>query len=65
MKQEHSQKQPCERKTGDLVELKLLIPEDLSRAWHRCSWLIAHEKKKDRLDVMKEMVSEFLHKHGC
>lgn len=65
MKEEPSDYASAERKCDDLVELKLLVPDDLFRAWQRCSWLIAQEKKKDRLDVMKDMVREFLSKHGC
>lgn len=65
MKKEHPQQQASGQEATDLVELKLLIPEDLFRAWQRCSWLIAGEKEKSRTDVMEEMVREFLTKHGC
>ncbi|NNK93568.1 MAG: hypothetical protein HKP41_04370 [Desulfobacterales bacterium] len=65
MKKEHPQHQAFEQKAAGLVELKLLIPEDLFRAWQRCSWLIACEKEKNRTDIMEEMVREFLTKHGC
>ena len=64
-KQKDPSQQACEQEAGDLVELKLLIPADLFRAWQRCSWLIACEKEKNRTDIMEEMVREFLTKHGC
>ena len=46
-------------------ELKLLVPADLCRAWQRCSWLIIQETERSRVDVMEEMVRDFLVKHGC
>ena len=48
-----------------LSELKLLIPEDLFRAYQRCTWIIAHETGRPPLAVMEEMVRDFLVKHGC
>jgi hypothetical protein len=52
-------------KTGDLVELKLKMPEDLYRAYQRCSWIITHETGRDQLQIMEEMVHDFLVKHQC
>ena len=52
-------------KTGDLVELKIKIPEDLYRAYQRCSWIITHETGRDQLQIMEEMVHDFLVKHQC
>jgi hypothetical protein len=49
----------------DLVELKLKIPEDLYRAYQRCSWIITHETGRDQLAIMEEMVHDFLVKHKC
>ncbi len=46
-------------------ELKVLLPDELFRAWQRCSWLIVNESGKTRLEVMEEMVRDFLYKHGC
>lgn len=65
MKEDPSDYPSAEQKCDDLVELKLLVPNDLFRAWQRCSWLIACEKEKKRTDIMEEMVREFLTKHGC
>ena len=49
----------------NLVELKLQIPKDLYRAYQRCSWIITHETGRDQLDIMKEMVLDFLVKKEC
>ncbi|MCF8057350.1 MAG: hypothetical protein K9K37_12025 [Desulfocapsa sp.] len=49
----------------ELVELKIQIPADLYRAYQRCSWIITHETGRDRLDIMEEMVVDFLVKNGC
>jgi len=58
--------QPVGTSDGDeLQELRLLVPRDLVRAWQRCSWLITYETGRSRIDVMQEMVRDFLVKHGC
>ncbi len=49
----------------EMVELKLKIPEDLYRAYQRCSWIITHETGRDQLDIMEEMVHGFLVKKQC
>ncbi len=49
----------------ELVELKIKISPDLYRAYQRCSWIITHETGRDQLDVMAEMVTDFLVKNGC
>lgn len=49
----------------DLVELKIKIPKDLYRAYHRCSWIITHETGRDQLGIMEEMVLDFLVKNEC
>jgi len=48
-----------------LTELRLKIDADLYRAFQRCSWIIIHETGRNQLDVMQEMVEDFLRKHGC
>jgi hypothetical protein len=48
-----------------LVELKIQIPQELYIAYQRCSWIIVHETGRKPLDVMQEMVQDFLMKHGC
>jgi len=47
------------------IPLTLKIPPDLYRAYQRCSWIIIHETGRDQLDIMQEMVEDFLIKHGC
>jgi len=48
-----------------LVELKLQIPPDLYRAFQRCLWIRIHETGQTPLQVMEEVVHNFLKKHGC
>lgn len=51
---------------GDGLEaLTIKIRPDLYRAYQRCSWIIIHETGRSQLDVMQEMVEDFLIKHGC
>lgn len=49
----------------DLVDLKIMVSRDLFVAYQRCSWIIVHETGKMPLEVMQEMVHDFLVKHGC
>lgn len=49
----------------NLVELKIKIPSDLYRAYQRCSWIITHETGRKQLDIMEEMVYDFLIKNEC
>lgn len=49
----------------DLVELKIKISPDLYRAYQRCSWIITHETGRGQLDIMEEMVYDFLVKNNC
>jgi hypothetical protein len=53
------------KNSDDLVELKLRIPQELYRAYQRCSWIIIHETGRDQLDIMEEMVLDFLVKREC
>ncbi len=48
-----------------LAELKLAVPADLHRAFQRCLWIRVHETGQTPLQVMEEMVLDFLKKHGC
>ena len=45
--------------------LQLQVPEDIYRAYRRCSWIVVHETGRSQLDIMEEMVRDFLVKHGC
>lgn len=51
--------------SSDLIELKLMISDDLYRAYQRCSWIITHETGRDQLEIMEEMVHDFLVKNQC
>jgi len=48
-----------------LVEVKLLIPEDLYRAFQRCVWMRINETGDTQLHLMEEVIRDFLIKHGC
>jgi len=48
----------------ELVELKLMVRADLYGAFQRCTWLIVNETGRNRLDLMNEVVRDFLIKHG-
>ena len=50
---------------GELQPLTLLVPQDLFRAYQRCTWSIVNETGRDQQSVMAEMVRDFLIKHGC
>ena len=55
----------AEESREGLTELKLMIPDNLYRAYQRCSWIITHETGRDQLEIMEEMVLDFLVKNGC
>lgn len=43
----------------NLTELKIIVPDELGRAWQRCSWLLVHATGRKRTEIMKEMVNDF------
>ncbi|PIE57184.1 MAG: hypothetical protein CSA34_00235 [Desulfobulbus propionicus] len=47
------------------VEVKLFVRRDLARAFYRCTWLAQQETGRSRLQLMEELVVDFLRKHGC
>jgi len=53
------------KKEKELAEIKLLVPDDLYRAFQRCVWILVHETGRDQLDIMREVVHDFLVKHEC
>jgi hypothetical protein len=61
----HDKEFPGQGKPPSLVELKIQIPSELYIAYQRCSWIIVHESGRKPLEVMEEMVGDFLTKHGC
>ncbi|MDD2465176.1 MAG: hypothetical protein PHI97_14350 [Desulfobulbus sp.] len=48
-----------------LVELKLMVSEDIYRAFQRCLWIRINESGQSQLELMEEVVKNFLMKHGC
>lgn len=50
---------------GELHTIQIKVREDLYRAFQRCNWIIIHETGRTQLDIMNEMVEDFLVKHGC
>ena len=52
-------------RTDGLAEVKLLIPEDLCRAFQRCLWVRINETGQSQLELMQEVIRDFLIKHGC
>ena len=53
------------QESEDLETLTLKIPGDLYRAYQRCTWILVNETGRDQLEIMDEMVRDFLIKHGC
>lgn len=49
----------------DLTEIKLFVPDDLYRAFQRCVWIQVNETGRTQPEIMKEVVHDFLVKHGC
>jgi len=56
---------PPEAGRPELAELKLLLPADLHRAFQRCLWIRVNETRRTPLQVMEEVILDFLRKHGC
>jgi hypothetical protein len=49
----------------ELTEIKLFVPDDLYRAFQRCVWVLINETDRDQKEIMREVVHDFLVKHGC
>ncbi|WP_456387003.1 hypothetical protein [Desulfolithobacter sp.] len=49
----------------DLAEIKLFVSEDLYRAFHRCVWILVNETDRSQVEIMHDVVHDFLVKHGC
>ncbi len=52
-------------KNQSLAEIKLLVPKELQRAFQRCIWLRINESGHSQLEIMEELVRDFLAKYGC
>jgi hypothetical protein len=62
--QEEKRNHPPASSDG-LHTIQLKVREDIYRAFQRCNWIIIHETGRTQLDIMNEMVEDFLVKHGC
>lgn len=62
---QHFKNPVAEDRHDGLSEIRVRVPESLSVAWQRCSWVLVEEKGQSRLESMEEMVRDFLVKHGC
>jgi len=52
-------------KREELTVFNLKISDDLYRAYQRCTWILVNETGRTQLEIMDEMVRDFLVKHGC
>ena len=50
---------------GETERLTLQVDRDLFRAFQRCVWIIVNETGKSQIEIMNEMVRDFLIKHDC
>jgi hypothetical protein len=50
---------------AELKEVKLFVPDDLYRAFQRCVWVLVNETGRSQSEIMREVVHDFLVKHGC
>jgi hypothetical protein len=46
-------------------QLRLFVDADLYRAFQRCVWIIINETGRNQIDIMNEMIRDFLIKHKC
>ena len=51
--------------SGESQRLILQVDCDLFRAFQRCVWIIVHETGRSKIEIMNEMVRDFLLKHDC
>jgi hypothetical protein len=49
----------------ELTPFTIKVSADLYRAYQRCTWILINETDKNQLEIMDEMVRDFLTKHGC
>ena len=62
---ESESKGPQESREEHSTRIVVTVPDHLYRAYHRCIWLLINETGKSKLQIMEEMVRDFLIKHGC
>jgi hypothetical protein len=54
---------PPEDNETELLQLR--VSTDLYRAFQRCMWIIIHETGRSQMEIMDEVVRDFLIKHQC
>lgn len=47
------------------AEIKIFVPAECYRAFQRCVWIQVHESGRTQLEVMRELVDDFLAKYEC
>jgi hypothetical protein len=62
---ENNDKSTSAEETGELESITIKVSPALYRAYQRCTWVIVNETGKEQLEIMDEMVRDFLVKHGC
>jgi len=45
--------------------LLLRVDDDLYRAFQRCVWIIINETGRTQMDIMNEVIRDFLIKNDC
>jgi hypothetical protein len=60
-----AQEQTADEPGGETERLTLQVDRDLFRAFQRCVWIIVHETGRSQVEIMNEMVHDFLIKHDC
>jgi len=59
------QQTPAGENEQETVPVTMHLRPDMQRAFRRCVWIITHETGRDQVEIMQEMVQDFLIKHGC
>jgi hypothetical protein len=54
-----------DKEREELAPFTVKVTDDLYRAYQRCTWILINETGKTQLEIMDEMVRDFLIKHGC
>ena len=49
----------------ELEMIKIFVPPGYYRAFQRCVWIQVHETGRTQLEVMREVVDDFLAKYEC
>jgi hypothetical protein len=54
-----------QREETALSCVKLFVRPELARAFARCTWLAQQETGRSRLELMEELITDFLKRYGC